>query len=194
MAKRTAHCSLGEKLRREQAHHAARLSPRSIFVSFSTSCPNGWVPFTRVHLGQRAEEPAQGRSQNTQHQTRQKRRTTDAGPRTTAPRKTSIPTTTEQLQLLGSSHLGRLSRPYPLNKAASPANRSWRKPWILPLARITGDAARPRSSSGMSSHGATEGARLRFSFPPKAVVLSGRKGGAARTTASARTAPPIRPF
>ena len=59
-------------------------------------CPNGWVPFTRVHLGQRVGRPAQGRSQNTQHQTRQKRRTTDAGPRTTAPRKTSIPTTTEQ--------------------------------------------------------------------------------------------------
>ncbi len=116
MAKRTAHCPLGEKLKNEQAHHAARLSPRSIFVSFSTSRPNGWVPFTRVHLGQRAEEPAQGRSQNTQHQTRQKRRTTDAGPRTTAPRKRSIPTTTEQLQLLGSSHLGCLSRPYPLNR------------------------------------------------------------------------------
>lgn len=63
--------------------------------------PNGWVPFTRVHLGQRAGRSAQGRSQNTQQQTRQKRRTTDAGPRTTAPRKTSIPTTTEQLQLLG---------------------------------------------------------------------------------------------
>ena len=39
-------------------------------------CPNGWVTFIRVHLGQRADKPAQGRSQNTQHQTRQKRRTT----------------------------------------------------------------------------------------------------------------------
>ena len=71
-------------------------------------CPNGWVPFIRVHLGQRASRPAQGRSHNTQHQTRQKRRTTDAGPRTTAPRKTSIPTTTEQLQLLGRRPHGRL--------------------------------------------------------------------------------------
>ena len=71
-------------------------------------CPNGWVPFIRVHLGQRAVRPAQGRSQNTQHQTRQKRRATDAGPRTTAPRKTSIPTTTEQLQLLGRRPHGRL--------------------------------------------------------------------------------------
>lgn len=70
--------------------------------------PNGWVPFIRVHLGQRAVRPARGRSQNTQHQTRQKRRTTDAGPRTTAPRKTSIPTTTEQLQLLGRRPHGRL--------------------------------------------------------------------------------------
>ena len=34
-------------------------------------CPNGWVPFIRVHLGQRAGKPAQGRSHNTQHQTRQ---------------------------------------------------------------------------------------------------------------------------
>ena len=57
--------------------------------------------FIRVHLGQRAGRLAQGCSHNTQHQTRQKRRTTDAGPRTTAPRKTSTPTTTEQLQLLG---------------------------------------------------------------------------------------------
>ena len=65
------------------------------------SCSNGWVPFIRVHLGQRAGRLAQGCSHNTQHQTRQKRRTTDAGPRTTAPRKTSTPTTTEQLQLLG---------------------------------------------------------------------------------------------
>ena len=52
------------------------------------------------HLGQRAGRPAQGRSQNTQQQTRQKRRTTDAGSRTTAPRKTSIPITTEPTSLL----------------------------------------------------------------------------------------------
>ena len=51
-------------------------------------CPNRWVPFIRC-TG--AMAVAQGRSHNTQHQTRQKRRTTDAGPRTTAPRKTSIP-------------------------------------------------------------------------------------------------------
>ena len=77
-------------------------------ASQAVQCLNGWVQFTRVHLGQRAEKPAQGRSQNTQHQTRQKRRTTDAGPRTTAPRKTDIPTTTEQLQLLGRRPHGRL--------------------------------------------------------------------------------------
>lgn len=71
-------------------------------------CPSGWVPFTRVHLGQRAGRPAKGRSHNTQHQTRQKRRTTDAGPRTTAPRKTSIPTTIEQTSLLGRRPHGRL--------------------------------------------------------------------------------------
>ena len=72
------------------------------------SCSNGWVPFIRVHLGQRTGRLAQGRSHNTQHQTRQKSRTTDAGPRTTAPRKTSTPTTTEQLQLLGRRPHGRL--------------------------------------------------------------------------------------
>ena len=54
------------------------------------------------------KKPAQSHSQNTQHQTRQKRRTTDAGPWTTAPRKRSIPTTTEQLQLLGRRPHGRL--------------------------------------------------------------------------------------
>lgn len=86
----------------------ARLSPCRAIGSFSRPCPNGWVPFTRVHLGQRAEKPVQGRSQNTQHQTRQKRRTTDAGPRTTAPRKTSIPTTTEQSSILGRRPHGRL--------------------------------------------------------------------------------------
>lgn len=86
----------------------ARLSPCRAIGSFGRPCPNGWVPFTRVHLGQRAGRPAQGRSHNTQHQTRQKRRTTDAGPRTTAPRKTCIPTTTEQLQLLGRRPHGRL--------------------------------------------------------------------------------------
>ena len=75
---------------------AVRLLPLSRIANRNRPCPNGWVPFIRVHLGQRAGRPAQGRSQNTQHQTRQKRRTTDAGPRTTAPRKTSIPTTTEQ--------------------------------------------------------------------------------------------------
>lgn len=31
-------------------------------------CPNGWVPFIRVHLGQRVVRPAQGRSQSTQQQ------------------------------------------------------------------------------------------------------------------------------
>lgn len=70
--------------------------------------PTDGYHFIRVHLGQRAGRPAQGRSQNTQHQTRQKRRTTDAGPRTTAPRKRSIPTTTEQLQPLGRRPHGRL--------------------------------------------------------------------------------------
>lgn len=80
----------------------------SIIILLATLCLNAWVPFTRVHLGQRAGRPAQGRSQNTQQQTRQKRRTTDAGPRTTAPRKRSIPTTTEQLQPLGRRPHGRL--------------------------------------------------------------------------------------
>ena len=84
------------------------LSPCRAIDSFSRQCPSGWVPFTWVHLGQRAGRPAQGRSQNTQQQTRQKRRTTDAGPRTTAPRKTSIPTTTEQFQPLGRRPHGRL--------------------------------------------------------------------------------------
>ena len=86
------------------------------FVCFRSSeianrnrpCPSGWVPLTRVHLGQRTGRPAEGRSHNTQHQTRQKKRTTDAGPRTTAPRNTSIPTTTEQFQLLGRRPHGRL--------------------------------------------------------------------------------------
>ena len=84
------------------------LSPCRTITSFNRPCPNGWVPFTRVHLGQRAEKPTQGRSQNTQQQTRQKRRTTDTGPRTTAPRKTSIPTTTEQSSILGRRPHGRL--------------------------------------------------------------------------------------
>ena len=70
--------------------------------------PNRWVLFIRVHLEQRAGWPAQDCSQNTQHQTRQKRRTTDAGPRTTAPRKTSIPTATERTPLLGRRPHGRL--------------------------------------------------------------------------------------
>lgn len=87
---------------------AARPFSRSIIIFLVRPCLNGWVPFTRVHLGQRAGRPAKGRSHNTQHQTRQKRRTTDAGPRTTAPRNTSIPTTTEQLQLLGRRPHGRL--------------------------------------------------------------------------------------
>lgn len=87
---------------------AVRLLPLSRIANRNRPCPNGWVPFIRVHLGQRAGRPAQGRSQNTQHQTRQKRRTTDAGPRTTAPRKTSIPTTTEQSSILGRRPNGRL--------------------------------------------------------------------------------------
>ena len=71
------------------------------------------VPTDGYHLsgctwGKRASRPAQGRSHNTQHQTRQKRRTTDAGPRTTAPRKRSIPTTTERTSLLGRRPHGRL--------------------------------------------------------------------------------------
>ena len=56
MAKRTARCSLGGKPEGNRVHHAARLSPRRAIGSFSTSCPNGWVPFTRVHLGQRVEK------------------------------------------------------------------------------------------------------------------------------------------
>ena len=87
---------------------ATHLPPHHAIVSFSRPCPNGWVLFTRVHLGQRVEKPEQGRSQNTQQQTRQKRRTTDAGPRTTAPRKRSIPTTTERTSLLGRRPHGRL--------------------------------------------------------------------------------------
>ena len=110
---RIEHCLSEDSYRRFAAYlgsrrAAARLSPCRTITSFNRPRPNGWVPFTRVHLGQRASRPAQGRSHNTQHQTRQKRRTTDAGPRTTAPRKTSIPTTTEQLQLLGRRPHGRL--------------------------------------------------------------------------------------
>lgn len=73
----------------------------------------GRVPTNGYHLpvctwDNGLKKPAQSHSQNTQHQTRQKRRTTDAGPWTTAPRKRSIPTTTEQLQLLGRRPHGRL--------------------------------------------------------------------------------------
>ena len=74
--------------------------PEKIAAPVSTS--SGGAPLVAV------EKPEQGRSQNTQQQTRQKRRTTDARPRTTAPRKTSIPTTTEQFQLLGRRPHGRL--------------------------------------------------------------------------------------
>lgn len=106
MAKRTTHCSLGGKLEGDRAHHAAHLSPRCTIGSFSRPCSNGWIPFTRVHLGQRAGRPTQGRSQNTQ---RQKRRAADAGTRTTAPRKTSTPTATERTLLLGWPHVGAFS-------------------------------------------------------------------------------------
>ena len=96
-------------------------SLRRTIDSFDWPYPSGWVPFIRVHLGQRTGRPAQGRSQNKQHQTRQKRRTTDAGPRTTAPRKTSIPTTTEQTSLLG-------SRPRPGTRGSLETKRSQARP------------------------------------------------------------------
>lgn len=110
---RIEHCLPEDSYRRFAAYlgdrrAAARLSPCRTITSFNKPRPNGWEPFIRVHLGQRAGRPAQGRPQNTQHQTRQKRRTTDAGPRTTAPRKTSTPTTTEQSSILGRRPHGRL--------------------------------------------------------------------------------------
>ena len=79
----------------------ARPFSRSIIIFLVRPCPNGWVPFIRVHLGNGPAGPRKvaRRTRNIKHD--RKRRTTDAGPRTTAPRKTSIPTTTEQLQLLG---------------------------------------------------------------------------------------------
>lgn len=63
-----------------------------------------------------------------------------------------------------------------------------------PSAGIASGAAGSRPSSDMPSHGVTEAARLRFFLPPKAAIPPGRRGGAAGTAASARTAPPIRPF
>lgn len=62
-------------------------------------CLNGWALLVWMRLGQQAKS-TQGRVQNAQQQILQKRRTTDAGPRTTAPSKTRILTTTEQLWLL----------------------------------------------------------------------------------------------
>lgn len=62
-------------------------------------CLNGWVPLIWMRLGQQANSTP-GRAQNKQQQILQKKRTTNAGPRTTAPRRASILTTTEQLWLL----------------------------------------------------------------------------------------------
>lgn len=58
---RIEHCLLEDSYRRFAAYlgsrrAAARLSPCRTITSFNRPCPNGWVPFTRVHLGQRAEK------------------------------------------------------------------------------------------------------------------------------------------
>ena len=110
---RIEHCLSEDSYRRFAAYlgtrrAAARLSPCRTITSFNRPRPNGWVPFTRAHLRQRAGRSAKDRSQSTQHQTRQKRRTTDAGPRTTAPRRASAPTATERTPLLGRRPHGRL--------------------------------------------------------------------------------------
>lgn len=58
---RIEHCLSEDSYRRFAAYlgsrrAAARLSPCRTITSFNRPRPNGWVPFTRVHLGQRAEK------------------------------------------------------------------------------------------------------------------------------------------
>ena len=151
----------------------ARLSPCRAIGSFGRPCPNGWVPFTRVHLGQRAGRPAQGRSHNTQHQTRQKRRTTDAGPRTTAPRKTSIPTTTEQFQLLGRRPHGRLLlfRDLAVSQGTRLMAVSWRPDQLDPPRPIPAPVRRA------NRHQAVQPSRRRKRTRDRADAWRGKIGG-----------------
>ena len=58
---RIEHCLSEDSYRRFAAYlgsrrAAARLSPCRTITSFNRPRPNEWVPFTRVHLGQRAEK------------------------------------------------------------------------------------------------------------------------------------------
>lgn len=58
---RMEHCLSEDSYRRFAAYlgsrrAAARLSPCRTITSFNRPRPNEWVPFTRVHLGQRAEK------------------------------------------------------------------------------------------------------------------------------------------
>ena len=53
----------------------ARLSPCRAIGSVSRPCPNGWVPFTQVHLGQRVESlrKVARRTRNSKHDRRGER-------------------------------------------------------------------------------------------------------------------------
>lgn len=84
---RIEHCLSEDSYRRFAAYlgsrrAAARLSPCRTITSFNRPRPNEWVPFTRVHLGQRAEKnlrKATRRTRNTKHDKRGERQMPDPG-------------------------------------------------------------------------------------------------------------------
>ena len=84
---RMEHCLSEDSYRRFAAYlgsrrAAARLSPCRTITSFNRPRPNGWVPFTRVYLGQRAEKnlrKATRRTRNTKHDKRGERQMPDPG-------------------------------------------------------------------------------------------------------------------